>query len=240
MDSPSQHADRPARSTRPGTSPDGTPRPAGRGGTRPATGSPAGRAALPGLYAPNPAAAAGDGTPLTQDLLVELYVAHRTELVELAHLVAPADAMAEGIVQAAFVRMHRRRRKGASDPLAAVRAEVLRIARRRSTRLSPARRAAARSVRRSAGTDHRDSGATGPGRAGKAPAGDNLIEDDPRTQLVAGLRALPSRQRQCLVLRWFEGLPPNEIATLVGMSDEAVASHLERGAQALAQREVPV
>jgi RNA polymerase sigma factor (sigma-70 family) len=51
--------------------------------------------------------------------------------------------------------------------------------------------------------------------------------------VVAALRALPERQRECLVLRYYADLSEAEIAAAMGISPGAVKSHASRGMTAL-------
>ena len=54
-----------------------------------------------------------------------------------------------------------------------------------------------------------------------------------RSAVVAALRALPDRQREALVLRYYAELSEAEIATAMGISRGAVKSHTARGMTAL-------
>jgi len=47
------------------------------------------------------------------------------------------------------------------------------------------------------------------------------------------LRRLPNRQRECLVLRYFEDLADAEIAETLGLKVTSVRTHLQRGKAAL-------
>ena len=59
----------------------------------------------------------------------------------------------------------------------------------------------------------------------------DLSDDD--TEVVDALRELPRRQRDCLVLRYYEEQGIDEIATTLGISRNSVKTHLTRGMQAL-------
>ena len=50
------------------------------------------------------------------------------------------------------------------------------------------------------------------------------------------MRALPRRQRECLVLRYYLDLSETEIAATLGISNGSVKSHSHRGIAALATR----
>jgi RNA polymerase sigma-70 factor (ECF subfamily) len=50
------------------------------------------------------------------------------------------------------------------------------------------------------------------------------------------VRALPSRQAQCVALHYLEDRPVVEIAEILGCSSSTVKVHLHRGRLALAER----
>ena len=50
---------------------------------------------------------------------------------------------------------------------------------------------------------------------------------------MSALRALPARQREVMVLRYFADLPEAEIASATGMSMAAVRSHAARAMSSL-------
>jgi RNA polymerase sigma factor (sigma-70 family) len=51
--------------------------------------------------------------------------------------------------------------------------------------------------------------------------------------MIAALRALPARQREALVLRYYADLSEAQIADAMGVSRGAVKSHTSRGMAAL-------
>ena len=55
----------------------------------------------------------------------------------------------------------------------------------------------------------------------------------PGSAVVSALRALPVRQREILVLRYFADLPPAEVAAATGMSQAAVRSQAARAMSSL-------
>lgn len=59
-----------------------------------------------------------------------------------------------------------------------------------------------------------------------------MLNDSERELLVA-LRALPARQRECLVMRFYASLEPMQIAAGTGLSINSVKTHLRRGLEAL-------
>ena len=54
-----------------------------------------------------------------------------------------------------------------------------------------------------------------------------------RSAVIAALKALPGRQRQALVLRYYADLSEAQIAKTMGISQGAVKSHTARGTAAL-------
>jgi len=135
-----------------------------------------------------------------------LYEAHYRSLVQVATLLTGDVAIAESVVQAAFVAVHRAwRRLGTCDQgLRYLRKQVVRRARSgRSGRLS------------ADGTRP-----TGPGSPASLPA-------------AVILRGLPLREREALVLRYLVGLPATEIARLSGVRARTVGRRLRRGLAAI-------
>jgi RNA polymerase sigma-70 factor (sigma-E family) len=64
---------------------------------------------------------------------------------------------------------------------------------------------------------------------------DVMLREDHR-EVVAALRRLPLRQRECLVLRYYAELSEHEIALTLGISPNSVKTHLARGMAALGGR----
>lgn len=54
--------------------------------------------------------------------------------------------------------------------------------------------------------------------------------------MIEALRGLPHRQRDCLVLRYYEELGVDAIAETLGISRNSVKTHLKRGLAAMEQR----
>ena len=55
-----------------------------------------------------------------------------------------------------------------------------------------------------------------------------------RREVVAALRSLPHRQRECLALRYYLELSVDDIADALGVSANSVKTHLKRGLRGLA------
>lgn len=68
-----------------------------------------------------------------------------------------------------------------------------------------------------------------------SPEDHAVLRDDQR-RLLALLDDLPMRQRQCLVLRYYEGLSDVEVADAVGISPGSAKTHIRRGLEALKNR----
>src|SRR5690606_16332012 len=67
-----------------------------------------------------------------------------------------------------------------------------------------------------------------------APSAEHgAIGEFERSAVIEALRALPSRQREALVLRYYGDLSEAEIAHAMGISKGAVKSHTARGMAAL-------
>ena len=140
-----------------------------------------------------------------------LYQLHYPSLVRLAALLVPDLATAEGIVQDAFAAVYARWHTlpGTDAALAYLRRSV---------------------IHRSRSVDHRSGSAPppGPGRAGGGPGqtdGEPAVGLQlPSSAVVSALRALPARQREVLVLRYFADLPEAEIALVTGTRKAEVRS----------------
>ena len=65
------------------------------------------------------------------------------------------------------------------------------------------------------------------------PTPDHAGQHAEREEMVQRLARLPRRQRAAVVLRFYEGLPDAEIATILGCSEGTVRSHVSRGLAAL-------
>ncbi len=65
------------------------------------------------------------------------------------------------------------------------------------------------------------------------PFGPTAGTGEPGSAVVSALRALPARQREVVVLRYFADLPEAEIASATGMSMAAVRRHAARAMSSL-------
>jgi RNA polymerase sigma-70 factor (sigma-E family) len=146
-----------------------------------------------------------------------LYTAHYRSLVRLAALLLDDVGASEEVVQDAYVKMHGAWRR-IREPEAAVgylRTTVVNLARSRLRHRQVAQRHA-------------------PKPLPDAPSAEyGALEQLERDRLVRALRTLPTRQRECLVLRYYADLSEAQIAAAMGISAGAVKSHASRGMAAL-------
>ena len=151
------------------------------------------------------------------EAVTALFRAHYPALVRLAVLLVDDDGTAEDLVQDAFARLHRRwdRLRDEDAAYGYLRTAVVNGSRSRLRRLRTARR-------------HTE---PPPGTA-PSPEGDAIVREE-HAEVRAALGALPRRQREVLVLRYYAGLGEAEIAASLGVSRGAVKSHASRGIAAL-------
>jgi len=149
--------------------------------------------------------------------LTALYTAHYRRLVRLAALLLDDLSTSEEVVQDAYVKMHSAWRR-IRDPQAAeayLRTTVLNLSRSRMRRRQVAAKHAAKPMPDAASAEH------------------GAMEGLERQAVMAALRALPERQRECLVLRYYGDLTEAQIDESMGISAGAVKSHAYRGMAAL-------
>jgi RNA polymerase sigma-70 factor (ECF subfamily) len=148
-----------------------------------------------------------------------LFREHATPLLRLAIVLTGDRPLAEELVQEAFVRLHR----SGSIPIAGTELAYLR---RAVINLSHGHHRHLRVVRRQ----------PDPEVAVIAAAEVDAVRRDGQRQVAAAVRALPSRQRDCIVLRFYADLTDTEIADTLGISAGSVKTHLHRARAALADR----
>lgn len=151
------------------------------------------------------------------DLVARLFADEGANLVRLARFFVDDRTAAEDLVQEAFIRFaraaHRIRTEQAAP--AYLRSIVLNLAR-----------------------DHNRRGLVSlrhhlPEPDPGASAEDELVEAEGREEVLAALRALPVRQRDAVVLRYWGELGIDDIAATMGVSRNSVKTHLKRGLAAL-------
>lgn len=151
------------------------------------------------------------------EVLTWLYEAHAMTLVRLARFFVQDRTAAEDLVQESFIRLSRslHRIKDPAAQTAYLRAIVLNLCR-----------------------DHNRRGLMSLRHRPPAEIDPDLPEDvvtgrEQSREVVAALAALPRRQRDCVVLRFYLELAPPEIAATLGLSPNSVKTHLRRGLLAL-------
>jgi len=146
-----------------------------------------------------------------------LYSAHFRSLVRLAVLLVRDMATAEEVVQDAFVAIHGawRRLRDPDKALAYLRQSVVNKSRSVLRHRAVVEKYAPKGMPDAPSAEH------------------GAIGEFERSAVIEALRALPSRQREALVLRYYGDLSEAEIAHAMGISKGAVKSHTARGMAAL-------
>ena len=62
---------------------------------------------------------------------------------------------------------------------------------------------------------------------------DRLVATEQHRRVIDAVRALPTRQRDCITLRYFEEMSIDQIAGTLGVSANSVKTHLQRAMAAL-------
>jgi RNA polymerase sigma-70 factor (sigma-E family) len=149
-----------------------------------------------------------------------LYETHWRPLVRLAVLLVDDVASAEDVVQDAFISLHKKV-DSLRDPSAALgylRVSVVNLSRSVLRRRQVARKhLKVAEPESTAAADH-----------------DVLLRDEHRATLAA-VHALPRRQQEVLILRYWSGLSEREIAQTLGISTGSVKSAASRGIASLQQ-----
>lgn len=151
------------------------------------------------------------------EAVTALYAAHYRSLVRLAALLVHDTGTAEEVVQDAFVAMHGawRRLRDPERALAYLRQSV--VNRSRSA------------LRHQVIVERHV-----PEREGvHASAESGALERLERRAVMSAIRALPDRQREAVVLRYYADLSEADIAAAMGVSRGAVKTHAFRGLAAL-------
>lgn len=153
----------------------------------------------------------GEASPM---LAHELFDQHYLGLVRIAASVVGDQETAEDVVQDVFAALPARMDNPRSYLTTAVFNKSRSVLRRRKValRFRPQEQPLAESADRHA------------------------LRSAERERVLAAVRTLPDRQRQVVVLRYLEELPPSEVAELLGISREAVASSLNRALESLRRK----
>jgi RNA polymerase sigma-70 factor (sigma-E family) len=152
--------------------------------------------------------------------LEALYVDHAGALLRLAGVLVRDRATAEDVVHEAFVRVAVAggRLRDPDRAGAYLRATVVNLCRNR--------------WRHRAVVDRHPPEPPAHG----ASAEDDAQRDAERREVVEAVRSLPTRQRECLVLRHWMGLNETQIAATLGITGGSVKTHMKRGMAALERR----
>ena len=151
------------------------------------------------------------------EAITSLYAAHYRSLVRIAAFLLHDVGAAEDVVQDAFVALHGHWRQLRDPDRAAAYLRQAVVNRSRS------RLRHQKVVDRHAPTPGPDAPSAEYGAIG-------ALE---RTEVISALRALPARQREVVVLRYYADLSEAQIAEAMGISAGAVKSHASRGLAAL-------
>lgn len=171
------------------------------------------------LSVPTPTVPAAITTEIDR-LLVDLFEREGRSLVRLARLFVDDRNAAEDLVQEAFIRLARSagRIKDEAKAAAYLRSIVLNLARDHNRR-------GLVSLRHRLPLDDE-----------RAQEVDELVLRDDQRQIIEALRDLPHRQRDCLVLRYYQELGIDDIADTLAISRNSVKTHLQRGLAAMESR----
>ena len=158
-----------------------------------------------------------------EELVVQLFRAEGRSLVRLARLFVDDRDAAEDIVQEAFLRLARHASKIESIDRAPayLRSIVLNLARDHNRRGLVSLRHRAASGREVDVVDD---------------IADQLARTEEHRVVLDAVRKLPTRQRDCITLKYFEELSLDEIAATLGVSVNSVKTHLLRAMAALDQK----
>jgi RNA polymerase sigma factor (sigma-70 family) len=140
--------------------------------------------------------------PVPSPDLAALYRRQRSAMVHLARLLTRSEAIAEDVVQEAFLRLHKLGTPP-ENPEGYLRATVANLSRNHVRRLRVEQRWSPR---------------------------ERVVFDDPEIdETWAIICRLPFRQRAVIALRFYEDLPEAEIARVLGCRPGTVKSSLHRG-----------
>ena len=152
-------------------------------------------------------------------LVVALFRQEASSLVRLTRLFVDDRNAAEDLVQEAFIRLSRSAHR-IEDPAKApayLRSIVLNLARDHNRR-------GLVSLRHHLPEDD------------QAAIEDEITLREDQQRVIDALRDLPHRQRDCLVLRYYDELGIDDIAQTLGISRNSVKTHLGRGLASLERR----
>jgi RNA polymerase sigma-70 factor (sigma-E family) len=140
-----------------------------------------------------------------------------SSLVGLARLLLDERSQAEEVVQEAFAKTLEAwpRLRNVDDPFPYVRRAVVNLSRSGLRRRGVARRRVLEAV------------------PDAVPADVAVMASESRREVIAALKTLPQRQREVVVLRYFDECSTEETADVLGISEGSVKTHLHRALAAL-------
>jgi RNA polymerase sigma factor (sigma-70 family) len=155
-----------------------------------------------------------------EELVVRLFQTEGRSLVRMARLFVDDRDAAEDVVQEAFLRLarHAGRIEAMERAPAYLRSIVLNLARDHNRR-------GLVSLRHHA-TSGREIDV-------QPDAADHLVRSEEHRRVLDAVRQLPTRQRDCITLRYFEELSIEGIASTLDLSPNSVKTHLQRAMSAL-------
>ena len=158
--------------------------------------------------------------PVADALVEALFTAESARLVSLARFFVDDRTAAEDLVQEAFIRLARsgHRIREPERAAAYLRSIVINLARDHNRRGLVSLR-------------HRP-----PAVLDEPSAEDTATAREGRREVVEAVRALPRRQRDCVVLRYYLELGIDQVAETLDLSPNSVKTHLRRGLRTLAAR----
>lgn len=161
----------------------------------------------------------GDGVSGLADAtdgVTALYQVHAVGLIRLAIVMLGDRGAAEDVVQDAFLGLYRHwaRLDDQANALVYVRSAVLNRC---------------RNVLRQRGRPGRQEAVTGPGESAEAA----VLVGEEHQRVLTAIRALPGRQREALVLRYYLDMSEQETALAMGISRGTVKSATSRAVAAL-------
>jgi RNA polymerase sigma factor (sigma-70 family) len=164
------------------------------------------------------AAARANGEAITDEahaLVIRLFHSDGRSLVRLARLYVDDRDAAEDLVQEAFLRLARRAHRidDIDRAPAYLRSIVLNLARDHNRRGLVSLRHYATAGRDIDVTSNSD---------------DPLVRSEDNQRVIDAVRRLPTRQRDCITMRYFEQLGVDAIAVTLGLSANSVKTHLKR------------
>ncbi len=153
-------------------------------------------------------------------LVVSLFHAEGRRLVSLARFFVDDRTAAEDLVQEAFIRLARSGHRIHDEARAAayLRSIVINLARDHNRRGLVSLR-------------HRP-----PAHPAEPSAEERATHQEGRLVVIRALRSLPTRQRDCVALRYYLDLSIPDIAASLGLSANSVKTHLQRGLRAMGQK----